>query len=635
MRDAIAITGLGVVCALGRGAAALREGLFAGRDGIVPLDRFDVSPFGRKGFAALVPDAPPRERWIAYALEAAREAVASVDLTRFDPARVAVVMGTSLGRDDDLGAATRAVAAALRAQGPCFTVSTACTSSTNAVGLARDLLLRGDADLVLAGGTDEVTLALFAGFHALGVLADDRCGPFGPTLGTTLGEGAGFVVLARDADRAAPALGYVAGYGLASDAFHETSPDPRGAGVTRAMRGALSDAGWSPGDVDYVNAHATGTAANDASEWLGTEAALGEVARRIPISASKGSFGHAQGAAGVIELIASLVCVREGRVPASKRAEGGRRGVPPDVVPGDIPRAHPVARFLTTNSAFGGANAVLAIARAPASVPVTARPVYLHGVGVVRDSDARAVRDDVSLRARVPSADPRALDPLARFVLAASAASLDDAGMRLAGDLRDRAGIILAAPRVSPASGRAWQRALDGRGRPSVSAFARLVLHAAAGSTTKVLSLRGPASTLAGGAGAGLAAVALAAELIASRADVDVMVAAGAEEDPDARADREGAAAVALGSAPGAVRLAGSAVAGAEHAARAMDAAVARGGGDVARWYEAPEGACASVAALARAAMDVRSGAVKRVGVVARDAVSSCAVVLERTNDGR
>ena len=164
VRDAVAITGLGVVCALGRGAPALREALFAGRDGIVPLDRFDVSAFGRKGFAALVPDAPPRERWIAYALEAAREAVTALDLRRYDPRRVAVVMGTSLGREDDLGAASRAVAVEVHAQGPCLTVSTACTSSTNAVGLARDLLLRGDADLVLAGGADEVTPALFAGF---------------------------------------------------------------------------------------------------------------------------------------------------------------------------------------------------------------------------------------------------------------------------------------------------------------------------------------------------------------------------------------------------------------------------------------------------------------------------------------
>src|SRR5262249_40486886 len=138
------------------------------------------------------------------------------------------------------------------AGGPRITISTACASSTNAIGLARELLLDGSADAVIAGGADALTPLIFAGFHALGLLARDRCAPFSEPRGTTIGEGAGFVVLEmpdRAAARGARLLGLVSGHGLSCDAHHPTSPDPTGAGIARAARAALADAALSAAAV--------------------------------------------------------------------------------------------------------------------------------------------------------------------------------------------------------------------------------------------------------------------------------------------------------------------------------------------------------------------------------------------------
>jgi len=637
VRASAAITGLGAVSALGRGVAAMREALRAGRDGIAPLTRFDAAPFGGRAFAALVPGAEGPDRWLAYAREAAREAfdMAGLSSAGIAPGRVAVVMGTSLGRSGVVASAAHSVARDLGALGPALTLSTACASSANAIGLARDLLARGDADVVIAGGADEVTLDLLAGFAALGVLAEGPCAPFGPVLGTTLGEGAGFLVLQRAADARRPALGYVCGYGLSSDAWHETSPDPRGAGVGRALRSALGDAGWRPEEVDYLNAHATGTAANDEAEWLGVQAAFGEHAERLPVSASKSFLGHAQGAASVLEVIATLLCMEDGAIPPSLRASTGRKRGPADRVASDRPRPHAVQRFMASSSAFAGANAALAIAREPGAVTSRERPVFVLGIGDLTNAVASSIaRDDAAFRARAPSADPRTLDPLARLVVGACSAALDDAGVRLAGAARDRAGVVLGAQHVSPVSGGAWERSLVERGvtRVNAGAFARLVLHAAAGSASKALSLRGAASTIAGGAVAGLAAVAYAADLVASRDDLDLAVAGGAHEDELLRPDHEGAAFVALGveRRPGAARIAGSAFGGPGGWEDVASAAAARAGLRVEQveWFTvAPGGARPPVEGARALVRALRSGA-RRAGAVAWDEGASCAVVI-------
>src|SRR5262249_54328647 len=148
----------------------------------------------------------------------------------------------------------------------------------------------GIADAVIAGGSDALTEEIFAGFHNLGLLSPAKCAPFSEPPRTTLGEGAGFVVLERG-DRAlrrgASPIARISGYGPSCDAYHAAPPDPTGAGVSRAARAALAAAGLAPADIDYINAHGTGTEANDPAEWRGILAVLGDRARAVPVSATK------------------------------------------------------------------------------------------------------------------------------------------------------------------------------------------------------------------------------------------------------------------------------------------------------------------------------------------------------------
>ena len=305
-RPEIVLTGLGTACAVGTGCPALWEALAAGRDGIRDIERFSAAPF-RSRLAGLWPrwDRANAEACTALELatESAREAWMSARAPQaaVAPHRVGVVLGTCFGeRYGGFSELARGVAVAIGAEGPCLTVPTACAASTTAIGVGRDLIDEGAADLVLAGGVDVITREVFAGFHALGALSGGKCTPFGASVGLTLGEGSGFVLLEgleRARHRGAEPLAHVLGYGISADAFHATAPDPTGGGVMRAIRAALLDAGTLPGEVDFVSAHGTGTEANDAAEWLAVRSTIGD---QVPISSSKSLLGHAQGAAGVL-----------------------------------------------------------------------------------------------------------------------------------------------------------------------------------------------------------------------------------------------------------------------------------------------------------------------------------------------
>ena len=246
-----------------------------------------------------------------FAMRAAEEAVCQARLTAGPPPhRIGFVLGTSLGDPDrDVHELAQDVVQNLDVAGPVITISTACSSSTSAIGIARDLLAMDAADAVITGGAAVLSPEVFAGFHALGVLSPGKCAPFSEPFGTTLGEGAGFLVLERSQSafsRNAEPIATLAGYGLSADAHHETSPDPKGGGVYRAVRSALADASLQPSDVGYVNAHGSGTEANDPSEWRGIQRALGGEAT-VPVSSTKGAIGHTQGAAGALEVIVTIL----------------------------------------------------------------------------------------------------------------------------------------------------------------------------------------------------------------------------------------------------------------------------------------------------------------------------------------
>ncbi len=583
----VAVTGIGAVCAVGGDCQDLWGAVRSGRDGIARIGRFSTEAFDVhigaevRGWTAPAAEGRMQAELLcrSFAEAAAREAWNDARLTDvgLDPARIGVAFGTGLG---DLTHPSHmlaeVLAEALGCRGPCITVSTACSSSTGALGLARDLILMGAADAMIAGGADVLTPEVFAGFHALGVLSTDKCAPFSYPLGTTLGEGAGFLVLERE-DLAGARRGRstvtLAGFGLSGDAYHETSPEPRGAGVERAVRQALTDAGVAPERVDYVNAHGSGTMANDAAEWQGILRALGARARAIPISSSKGALGHGQGAAGVLETIVTILARRHGQVPPTLHFASARPQMPPDPVPGPLPRAHAWRHALCLNSAFGGSNAALVLSACERrAAPRALRRVHVRGLGIIGPwgVDTAAFLDAAGngrggggrvppfdIEHFVPSADPRGLDPLSRFLTAACALALRDAAVTLRGSARDRAGLLVGLVRPSATSLAEFTGSLESRGLAglSASAFARIVLNAAPGFASKFLALRGPQTTVTIGDGGGLAAILLATEMLATRGDVDLMLAGGAEERrqgsvPEDRVPVEGATCLLLSSTP-------------------------------------------------------------------------------------
>lgn len=643
------VTGLGAVTALGTGRDALWSAILEGRDGLRPVERFPTHDFATS-IAGLVPghDFPHGRELgalcLAFAAEAAREAIAMAGLAATRPAmRTALVFGTSLGEGvPRLHEVGLALARQLGLDGPCLTISTACCASTNAIGLGRDLLARGDADVVLAGGADVLTPKMFAGFSALGVLSRDKCAPFGEPAGTTLGEGAAFLVLERLDDaraRGAAVAATVLGYGLSADAFHETSPDPTGAGLARALRAALEQAGVAPEEVGYANLHGTGTAANDPAEWRALRTALGPCADRLAVSASKSLVGHAQGAAGAIETVITILGLVHQTIAPTANVRARRPLGPPEVVTDPRARPHRHRIALKTSAAFGGANAALVLGTSDVrSAASTRRDVFVACCGSVGPRRAGAAGpDEVDPSRLLSSVDPRGLDPMTLHLTLATALALDDRECPALD--RERTGLVVGQTRISPASDAALTESVLRRGihRLSSAAFARSVLNAATGACARTHALKGPLSTLTVGPGSGLVAVAYAAELLSSRPDVSAMLAGGVDEAVAGSDEAEGAAIAVLVAAPAPtarVRIAGWGFGppGAAHVA--LERAVSTSGlapGAVDAWpgegadLDASGDALRFVAA-ARALSSSRGGAIAIASTGAGSA--TCAIVL-------
>ncbi|HEV2753120.1 MAG TPA: beta-ketoacyl synthase N-terminal-like domain-containing protein, partial [Solirubrobacteraceae bacterium] len=257
--------------------------------------------------------------------------------------------------------------------GPVYGLVSACAAGAHAIGDAARLVRSGDADAMVAGGSEAALSPLArAAFSALDALSPTGVSrPFDARRdGFVMGEGAGVLVLeeAEHAEaRGATVLGEVLGYAATSDAHHITAPDPAGTGAAAAIRGALADAGLQAGDVDYVNAHGTSTPLNDRSETAALKAALGERAGEIPVSSTKSAIGHLLGAAGAVEAVATLLALRDAIAPPTLGYEEPDEGMDLDYVPGsarplEVNGRPPVA--ISNAFGFGGHNAVLCLGAA-------------------------------------------------------------------------------------------------------------------------------------------------------------------------------------------------------------------------------------------------------------------------------
>ncbi len=398
----VVITGQGCVSALGNTARQTWAAMCEGRAGIGPLTGLD-DPTLKTPIAAQARDFRALDHFdekrlvlldpvSQMALVAAREAVAQAGIT-FEGERgerAAVVIGTGIGgaqTQDQMAqrlyaeknprvhpmAIVRVMPNAPASQislefglrGPAFAVASACASSNHALGQALLLLQSGVSEVALAGGVEAcITLGTVKAWEAMRVLADDTCRPFSQgRRGLVLGEGAGVFVLEtleHAQARGAEILAEFVGCGMSADAADIVMPDAGGA--ARAMRAALAQGGLNADEVDYINAHGTGTQANDHTETRAIRAVFGGHADALAVSSTKSMHGHALGGGGAIELVAAIGALRDGVVPPTINYLGADPACDLNVVP-NTAQQRPVRAALSNSFAFGGLNAVLALRR--------------------------------------------------------------------------------------------------------------------------------------------------------------------------------------------------------------------------------------------------------------------------------
>jgi nodulation protein E len=396
----VVVTGLGCISALGHSVDEFWTGLKEGRVGIGPIE---VSkPFDLKVSigGAIPPPAPETlvdrrklamlDRFSVLALVAADEALkqSGVSLEGEKGARTACVIGVGVAgweaiedsyRRVFLEGAKRTnvftvprvmpeapavqVSMACGIRGPVFGISSACSSSNHAFASAAAMIRSGVVDVALAGGTEApLVYGILKAWDGLRVLAPDTCRPFDKNRkGLVLAEGAGIAVLESAAHaraRGATILAEIAGVGMSADAADLVAPNVEG--PTAAIRACLADAGLTPDAIDYVNAHGTGTAANDITEIRALKAVFGEHAKRLSISSTKSMHGHALGASGALELIAVTQAIRSGIVPPTMNILELDPECDLDVTP-DKARERPIRAAISNAFAFGGTNAVIAV----------------------------------------------------------------------------------------------------------------------------------------------------------------------------------------------------------------------------------------------------------------------------------
>jgi 3-oxoacyl-[acyl-carrier-protein] synthase II len=406
LQKRIVATGMGVISPVGIGIEPFWSALTAGVSGIKRITNFDPSGFATQ-IAAEVKGFNPHDyldkkearrmdRFTQFAVAASKMAIedAGLDLGQLDKNRVGVVLGCGIGGLSTMEEQTRVlvekgpgrispflvpmmianmgagqVAIAFGLRGPNITTVTACASSTNAIGDAIKLLQRGQADVVISGGTEAPITPLgvggFASMKAMSTRNDapeEASRPFDADRdGFIIGEGSAILVLETEEHalkRGARIYGEVAGYGTTCDAFHITAPDPEGAGAAASMRMALEDAGIAPEQVDYINAHGTSTPLNDKLETIAIKTIFGESAGKIPVSSTKSMTGHMLGAAGGIEALVCFLAINRGIIPPTINYHTPDPDCDLDYVPNKAREAR-VNIAMSNSFGFGGHNATL------------------------------------------------------------------------------------------------------------------------------------------------------------------------------------------------------------------------------------------------------------------------------------
>lgn len=404
----VVITGMGIVSPIGTGIEQFYDALKEGKSGIGLVTRFDTEGYDTK-IAGEIKDFDPlqyidrkeakrMDRYTQYAVAAAKMAMdyAKLDTAAIDQNRFGVCIGSGIGGMETLEAqhdvlkekgpgrvspffvpmmisniAAGNISILFNAKGPNMTVVTACASATNAMGEAFKMIQRGDADVMISGGTEAaITPLAFAGFCAMKAMSTRNDDPTGASRpfdkdrdGFVMGEGAGILILEElehALGRGASIYGEVVGYGATGDAHHITAPAPEGEGAFRSMEMAVRDAGIKPGELDYINAHGTSTDMNDKFETMAIKKLMGAHAKEVAISSTKSMTGHLLGAAGAVEAIACLMAINESIIPPTINYTTPDENCDLFYVPNE-PIKREVEYALSNSLGFGGHNASIVL----------------------------------------------------------------------------------------------------------------------------------------------------------------------------------------------------------------------------------------------------------------------------------
>lgn len=408
----VAITGLGAITPVGNSPEAFWDGLIHGRSGAGPITHFDPKDLGCriaaevKGFDPLshfdAKNTRKIERFVQFAMVAARQAHAQSGLTpdTIDPNQYGCVMGVGIGgigfteesvnliRDRGPGrispfmitkiianGAPGNVAIDLNLRGPNFAIVTACAAGTHAIGEAGEMIRRGAAKVMLAGGTESaLCLIAVAGFDQMKAVCQDSnddpakaSRPFDSTRsGFLMGEGAGMLVLEEwefAKARGAEILAELVGYGLSSDAHHMTAPSPGGEGGARALKMALDQSELDPSEIGYINAHGTSTPLNDKLETDAVKTVFGDHARKLAMSSNKSMIGHLLGAAGAVEAVATVMTLRNQILPPTINLEHPDPECDLDYVPNTAREVRGLQSAVSNSLGFGGHNCSIVLSR--------------------------------------------------------------------------------------------------------------------------------------------------------------------------------------------------------------------------------------------------------------------------------
>lgn len=622
MDDRIVITGLGLICAIGSSVDECFDNAVKGVVGIKEVKSVEHSKcyahIGGENPSFVTPEG--QDRASALCIKAAREAIAdsALDVSK-DPDRVGVLIGSCVGgavsiekfyrdllADPDsatgdtalkmpISAIANNVAKEFGAQGVVDNVANACAAGTMSVAVAADLIREGKADVMIAGGSDPMSSLAFSGFHALHALDDEPCRPFNKSKGIALGEGAGILIVesyAHAKARGAKIYCEVLGSGVSSDAHHITAPAPDGEGMQAAMERSLEHSGLRPSDIDYINAHGTGTPLNDSSE-MGAMLRVYGGKGNVSVSTTKSMIGHCLGAAGSVEAVMCVKAMQTGIVPPTAGyAEGDVEAMREksgdlDLVP-NKGEARKVDYVQSNNYAFGGNNASVIYAREGAPRKLTGATnerVYVTGIGVVSPAGntAAAYAENVNtgaapnkceecgdFKAEIGKAEfdsvgiklnfYRKLDRLSQMTCVAGKYALADAGITVDESDSRKIGIIEGTSDGPQTEIGKFQKGIITAGTQAGSAFMfpNTVYNAASGYLSIAAGVKGYNVTYANGGASGIAAVGYAKRVLRTTQN-DVILAVGADEDSDIvhlLYDKIGAVAAGMTLGEGAVVLA-------------------------------------------------------------------------------